>query len=670
LEIQELSTQWNAFGHADPLWAVRPGPGGSGDRSDLDEFLTTGREDVLGVFDRLATLDVAVHPGRALDFGCGVGRLTHVLAEKFESCDGIDIASSMIERARELNRYGERCRFQVNERADLRLFADQTFDFVLSLNVLQHLESRYVLGYVREFMRILRPGGIAFFNVPSAHLTGPELPNPSAVGMPIAVALQDGELESREFAVQARMETYVLPETEVVAALEREGGVVFDVHLQARGGDTLASLDYVVAKSMSSHRRSLATEAGRTSESGVQAFADHVGAALDTARSDQIADRLAEIARLESAAREASYRLRSALQTLGGGGDLVGFGLTSGRATVGRLSIFFRRALRRLMFEVLHRQTQFNRTVAGLFETLTAELAVLEHLPQANRAMLARAEARIETLERAQSEARELSAELRRELERSELRVAMLGRRLRGSRSTNGAVAPFGEVELDYLDLTNRFRGSKEEIRRRQQGYVRYFAEKADVLDIGCGRGEFLGLLRDNGISAIGIDRDESMVAECARQGLTAVLDDGLAYVERRPAESYDGIFAAQVIEHLRTDDVVSLVQLAFSRLRRGGVLVLETINPACLFALTTFFVDPTHNKPIHPETLRWLAESAGFVAEIEFATPVEEALRLRPLATSAISPADVEEFNRGIASADHLLFGHQEYALVAHKPR
>jgi len=103
---------------------------------------------------------------QALDFGCGVGRLTQALAEHFERVVGVDIAPSMIARARQENRHGDRVRYVVNERSDLAGLGSERFDLILSLLVLQHMEPAYALGYVAEFLRLLTPGGAAVFNIP------------------------------------------------------------------------------------------------------------------------------------------------------------------------------------------------------------------------------------------------------------------------------------------------------------------------------------------------------------------------------------------------------------------------------------------------------------------------------------------------------------------------
>ena len=167
MDIELLREHWDALGRSDPLWAVLTDRGRERGGWDVDEFLRSGAEQV---DERMRTLDdlgVRVPRGRALDFGCGVGRLTQALAERFESCDGVDVAPSMIELARRINRHGDRCRYHLNATVDLALFPPETFDFVLSLLVLQHLEPRHALRYVREFVRLLRPDGVALFQLPA-----------------------------------------------------------------------------------------------------------------------------------------------------------------------------------------------------------------------------------------------------------------------------------------------------------------------------------------------------------------------------------------------------------------------------------------------------------------------------------------------------------------------
>ncbi|HZB97863.1 MAG TPA: class I SAM-dependent methyltransferase [Candidatus Sulfotelmatobacter sp.] len=166
MKLEQLRKHWDAFGKVDPLWAICTDADHKNGRWDLAEFLQTGRDEVAELMDHLAQLRLDFPKREALDFGCGIGRLTQVLCVYFESCVGVDIAPSMIEQARRLNEHGDRCSYQVNDAADLSLFPPSSFDFVLSLITLQHMEPKYSKRYIAEFLRVLRPGGVTVFQVP------------------------------------------------------------------------------------------------------------------------------------------------------------------------------------------------------------------------------------------------------------------------------------------------------------------------------------------------------------------------------------------------------------------------------------------------------------------------------------------------------------------------
>jgi SAM-dependent methyltransferase len=181
VDLDDLQSHWNEWGRRDPYWAIISRPDRRGNRWDLDEFLRTGVDEIAALLASLQKLGVAVRTGRALDFGCGVGRVTQALAGTFAECDGVDIAPSMIERAHELNRFGDRCRYHVNDRDDLALFGDGVFDFVYSVIVLQHIAPEFTAAYLREFTRVLAPGGVLVFQLPSHLLAsdeqGPRFPS-------------------------------------------------------------------------------------------------------------------------------------------------------------------------------------------------------------------------------------------------------------------------------------------------------------------------------------------------------------------------------------------------------------------------------------------------------------------------------------------------------------
>ena len=165
--LARIARNWTAWGDKDPLFAVLSDDHHKGNLWDVDEFFATGRHEIDEVLEELQVLGVTPPKGSALDFGCGVGRLTQALGDHFESCVGVDIAPSMIERATGFNRHGGRCEYVVNASPDLSMFADETFDFVYSNIVLQHMPSDLSTGYMREFVRVLRPSGVAVFTCPS-----------------------------------------------------------------------------------------------------------------------------------------------------------------------------------------------------------------------------------------------------------------------------------------------------------------------------------------------------------------------------------------------------------------------------------------------------------------------------------------------------------------------
>jgi ubiquinone/menaquinone biosynthesis C-methylase UbiE len=167
MHIKQLRKHWNRFGETDPLWAIISQHDKSRNRWQIDEFLRTGEADVAGVMENIRSLVINLRLSRALDFGCGVGRLTQALANHFEEVCGVDIAPSMIRLAKSYNRHGEKCRFYVNDRADLRLFDGATFDFIYSLITLQHMEPQYAKAYLREFLRLLGRQGVLVFQMPS-----------------------------------------------------------------------------------------------------------------------------------------------------------------------------------------------------------------------------------------------------------------------------------------------------------------------------------------------------------------------------------------------------------------------------------------------------------------------------------------------------------------------
>jgi O-antigen chain-terminating methyltransferase len=232
------------------------------------------------------------------------------------------------------------------------------------------------------------------------------------------------------------------------------------------------------------------------------------------------------------------------------------------------------------------------------------------------------------------------------------------------------AAAASAARDSSYAAFENRFRGSREEIRERLASYVPLFAGLAPVADLGCGRGEFLELLREAGVEAVGVESNARVVQECRARGLEVVAGDLVAFLRGRAAASLGGVFAGQVAEHLPPAVLQAALGEAHRALRPGGLLLLETVNPRSVVGLLEVFNrDLTHERPLHPETLRFLAAAAGFgEVRIEYRTPVEASARLRPVPADGLPERAAAVLNENVARLNELLYGPLEYALLARR--
>jgi 2-polyprenyl-3-methyl-5-hydroxy-6-metoxy-1,4-benzoquinol methylase len=216
-----------------------------------------------------------------------------------------------------------------------------------------------------------------------------------------------------------------------------------------------------------------------------------------------------------------------------------------------------------------------------------------------------------------------IHAELRTVRQRGDL---ILAQRRRDAEKTNEEAPPLpGDsasnhrpLPFDYARFAEKFRGPEEYVKAGQQIYVPYFAGRRNVLDIGCGRGEFLEAMRSAGVGAKGIDLSEESVALCRSKGLDAETAGLFTYLENLAESSLDGIFCSQVVEHLPPERLPEMIRLAASRLERGGVIAIETPNPECLAIFAThFYLDPTHTRPVPSALLAFYLEEFG-VGRIE----------------------------------------------------
>ena len=167
MDPKEQQANWNELGKRDPFWVILSDPKKRNHKWNVDEFFKTGQVDIIRVMEQAQQLGLPVRRGMALDFGCGAGRLTQPLCQHFSHVIGVDVAPSMIELAKRYNQYGRKCRYIINKATDLKIFEDNSFDFILSLITLQHLEPKFSKQYLKEFIRILAPGGLLVFQIPS-----------------------------------------------------------------------------------------------------------------------------------------------------------------------------------------------------------------------------------------------------------------------------------------------------------------------------------------------------------------------------------------------------------------------------------------------------------------------------------------------------------------------
>jgi SAM-dependent methyltransferase len=243
VDLKELQQSWDRLGEVDPLWAILFVPARKGNKWDVGEFFASGAADLATALTDVEDVAGPLVRGRALDFGCGVGRITQPLADHFSEVDGVDIAPSMIKLAGEFNRQGDRCRYHVNSGDDLRRFPDATFDFVYCVLVLQHIERRYVERYLAEFLRVLKPGGILLFTLPSHTSTTPLGRIYATVPAPIL------NLYRRvRYGYGGVMELHGIPREETIELLEARGGMVVDIKPDPLVGTSWHSYRYCIRR--------------------------------------------------------------------------------------------------------------------------------------------------------------------------------------------------------------------------------------------------------------------------------------------------------------------------------------------------------------------------------------------------------------------------------------
>jgi O-antigen chain-terminating methyltransferase len=204
--------------------------------------------------------------------------------------------------------------------------------------------------------------------------------------------------------------------------------------------------------------------------------------------------------------------------------------------------------------------------------------------------------------------------------------------------------------------------------------YLPILSTASDVVDVGCGRGELLAALRERGVIARGVDVSPAMVEICRSRGLDAEQGDAVSYLERQGPSTVGGLVAIQVVEHFAPAYLLRFLETAFDVMRPGAPLVLETINAACWMAFfETYIRDPTHQQPLHPDTLRHLVQASGFIqVDVQFREPVRDVDRLEKVDAVASQDAAFAPLAAAInAHADKLnarLFSSMDYVVVARR--
>jgi 2-polyprenyl-3-methyl-5-hydroxy-6-metoxy-1,4-benzoquinol methylase len=228
------------------------------------------------------------------------------------------------------------------------------------------------------------------------------------------------------------------------------------------------------------------------------------------------------------------------------------------------------------------------------------------------------------------------------------------------------------DSDINYYVFEERFRGSRENILQHQTNFIGYFANCTNVLDIGCGRGEFLELAKDKGISARGIDVNEDMINFCKSKGLDVELKDAIEALEEIEDKALDGIFISQVVEHLNPDYLINMLNLCNRKMKYGFYIIIETVNPLSLFSFANFYIDLSHVKPVHPETLKFLVNTVGFRdIETKFSSPVSSEMKLQKLPNLEDQNENrsmIEISNQNIDMINNALYGAQDYAVIGKK--
>lgn len=342
-----------------------------------------------------------------------------------------------------------------------------------------------------------------------------------------------------------------------------------------------------------------------------------------------------------------------------------GYSTIASKRKLGKAIVFIRKATRKIIYllfgwyikPILEKQTFFNgKTVNSI--NLMKQIVMLQEHNYTEK--IKKLENRISSLEKSESitELDNITNELENKMN------YVLGRL-----NVSCDINLLKQSDMDYFKFENNFRGSRNSIKEIQSVYVPYLKINGGgiVLDIGCGRGEFLELMMDNGIAASGVDSYEPFVHYCNERGFTVQLSDALTHLYALEDCSLGGIFMSQVVEHLSNDYINVLVTTAYKKLKPGCYFILETPNPDCLAAVSEFNIDMSHIKPVHYKALEFLFKEANYSSVERYHT--EQSIypvKAKHIEGSGIN--NLDDFNHGIDNINGLLFGHRDYTLIAKK--
>ena len=368
--------------------------------------------------------------------------------------------------------------------------------------------------------------------------------------------------------------------------------------------------------------------------------------------------------------------------------DISQIRFSSHRKVVGDIIVFAKRALQQLLTPILERQSAYNainaRLVAYLCERMTGieeqvasaleslraeETAFLDALRETVTVQLENlAQQQATALQALQVEVASQSRE-RRAQERHLARLLDEVRKHLSEPIPQEGLQRLAQEETYTLDaffaaFDEQFRGTRAAIKERFRMYLpplkgaKLGTDDTPIVDLGCGRGEWLELLQEEGLQAKGVDRNRALMEECRQYGLEVVENDIVSYLCGLPDGCLGGVTGFHIVEHLSFDVVLTLVDEVVRVLRPGGVAIFETPNPQNVLVSThEFYIDPTHRNPLPSALMKFVAEVKGLTrVEIMYLHPFPEALR-------------VQEANLDVARRlNELFYGPRDYAVIGWK--